>query len=131
MRVSADSLGEVPGEALALAEQLIKQLTQSISATDPEASTDSNLTAILEVKVNGKLYFLVCSQPIKARLAPREWDVVRLVIKGYSNSAIAKGLGISPHTVHTHMQRIFDKLEVTSRGAIIAQLSAYDLRGGG
>ena len=48
-------------------------------------------------------------------LTEREVEVLRLVAKGFTNSAIAKILGISPHTVKTHTVHIFDKLGVSDR----------------
>jgi DNA-binding NarL/FixJ family response regulator len=49
-------------------------------------------------------------------LSKRELDVVRcLVGAGLSNREISRHLGISNHTVKNYMQRIFEKLGVSSR----------------
>lgn len=60
-------------------------------------------------------------------LSPREKDVAQLVARGLPNKCIAKHLNISHWTVATHLRRIFRKLGVSSRTAMIAKLVAADL----
>lgn len=48
-------------------------------------------------------------------LSPREREVLCWVSRGKSNSVIADILGISQHTVDTHIRRIFRKLGTTDR----------------
>ncbi|HEY62326.1 MAG TPA: response regulator transcription factor [Anaerolineae bacterium] len=48
-------------------------------------------------------------------LTPREMDVLRLLVEGLSNRAIAHALGISPGTVKGYVQTIFEKLVVSDR----------------
>ncbi|RYH06966.1 LuxR family transcriptional regulator [Tropicimonas sp. IMCC6043] len=49
------------------------------------------------------------------RLTRREREVLEWIAKGKSNSVIADILGISTHTVDTHVRRIFQKLGVSDR----------------
>ncbi len=49
------------------------------------------------------------------KLTPQEHRVLTLVAKGWSNTKIARELFISPRTVETHLYRVFDKLDVSSR----------------
>jgi DNA-binding CsgD family transcriptional regulator len=53
-------------------------------------------------------------------LTPREHEVIRLVARGRTNTEIARSLWISPNTVRTHLENIFDKLGVTNRTAAAA-----------
>jgi DNA-binding NarL/FixJ family response regulator len=48
-------------------------------------------------------------------LSEREADVLNALAEGLSNQGIAKKLFISENTVKTHLQHIFDKLEVKTR----------------
>lgn len=48
-------------------------------------------------------------------LSERERDVLRLMVQGFANSAIAETLSISLPTVKTHVQHILQKLHVSDR----------------
>lgn len=50
-----------------------------------------------------------------ARLSPRERDVLRLVVDGKDNAAIAKELYVSPSTVKNHVSNILEKLGADNR----------------
>ncbi len=60
-------------------------------------------------------------------LAPRERAVLRLVLDGRPNKAIALELGISESTVKSSLRDIFRKLEVDSRAAAAARAAQMDL----
>ena len=55
-------------------------------------------------------------------LTARERRVTELVAQGLSNVAIAGQLYLSPYTVQDHLKAIFEKLDVSSRGQLVAQL---------
>lgn len=48
-------------------------------------------------------------------ISARELDVLHAMALGASNKTIARQLAISPNTVKTHIARLFEKLEVSSR----------------
>ncbi|MEM9705100.1 MAG: LuxR family transcriptional regulator [Pseudomonadota bacterium] len=48
-------------------------------------------------------------------LSRRETEILKWVARGKSNSVIAEIVGISVHTVDTHLRRIYMKLQVTDR----------------
>jgi signal transduction histidine kinase/DNA-binding CsgD family transcriptional regulator len=50
-----------------------------------------------------------------AVLTRRERDVLRLVVEGLSNRAIAERLSVSPETVKSHMHSIMQKMQVHDR----------------
>jgi len=54
------------------------------------------------------------------QLTDRELDVVELIVAGASNKLIARQLGLSLATVKTHLQHVFQKLEVSSRTGVSA-----------
>jgi DNA-binding CsgD family transcriptional regulator/tetratricopeptide (TPR) repeat protein len=56
-------------------------------------------------------------------LSRRELEVATLVKEGYTNHQVAEKLFISDRTVETHLSRIFTKLGVTSRVAMVAALT--------
>jgi DNA-binding CsgD family transcriptional regulator len=48
-------------------------------------------------------------------LSPREMEILEALVSGESNKELARRLGISPNTVKTHINRIYDKLDVERR----------------
>ncbi|MCG3211046.1 MAG: Transcriptional regulatory protein DegU [Anaerolineae bacterium] len=48
-------------------------------------------------------------------LTPREMDVLRLLVEGLANQGIAQTLTLSPGTVKSYLQSIFQKLNVSDR----------------
>jgi DNA-binding CsgD family transcriptional regulator len=55
-------------------------------------------------------------------LTPRERQVTESVARGHTTSEIAKRLHLSPHTVRDHLKAIFAKVDVNSRGELVAKL---------
>jgi len=53
-------------------------------------------------------------------LTRREREVVILLCLGMKESAVAHKLGICSATVHSHITRVHRKLEVSSRGKLVA-----------
>ena len=53
-------------------------------------------------------------------LSPRERGVLDALAKGCSYKQTADSLGISYSTVHPHIERIYQKLHVQSRGQAVA-----------
>lgn len=60
-------------------------------------------------------------------LTPRELEVLKLVSLGLSNGEIAQELFISPLTAKTHVARLFGKLVVTTRAALVAKAKDLNL----
>jgi len=54
-------------------------------------------------------------EPPLRPLTEREIEILRLIAKGLSNNEAATVLGLSRATVRTHLEHIYDKLEVTNR----------------
>ena len=50
-------------------------------------------------------------------VTPREREVLAWLTSGKTDKDIAAILGISPRTIHKHLQRIYDKLGVETRTA--------------
>jgi two-component system nitrate/nitrite response regulator NarL len=54
-------------------------------------------------------------------LSPREREVLVLIADGLSAPDVAKQLYVSPATVKTHLQSLYEKLQVSDRAAAVAR----------
>ena len=52
-------------------------------------------------------------------LSEREHEALTLIVKGFSYAEAARLMGVSTHTVTTHVQNVYRKLEVHSRGEAV------------
>jgi two-component system NarL family response regulator len=62
-----------------------------------------------------------------AQLSPRELEVVRHLGRGLSNHDIGRILGISEHTIKSHLKSIFAKLDVVDRAEALGRAYAMGL----
>jgi two-component system nitrate/nitrite response regulator NarL len=53
-------------------------------------------------------------------LSKREREILQRVADGATTKQVATDLGISPHTVKTHLERIFEKLGANDRAQAVA-----------
>ena len=106
--------------------RLIHQVTNSFPISALQDQKPDTQAVLVDEEVDGVRYRLLRSQPkpqqLQLLLSPREKEIARMVAKGHPNKVIAAVLDISPWTVSTHLRRIFAKLGVGSRAAMVAQL---------
>jgi DNA-binding CsgD family transcriptional regulator len=80
---------------------------------------------LLDAGFDGDRYLLIripLAPPPRLSLSPREQEIVRMIAQGHSNKRIAVLLNLSLWTIGTHVRRIFAKLGVSSRAAMVARL---------
>lgn len=61
------------------------------------------------------------NEPDAPVLSPREREVLAMIAAGRSIPAMAKDMFLAPSTVKTHVQRLYEKLGVSDRGAAVAE----------
>jgi two-component system, NarL family, nitrate/nitrite response regulator NarL len=120
-------------------QEILQQLLQKIIDRSEllELSTGVSITpntiseVLVETHIDGMHYYLVrCPSQSKndhVHLTPREQSIAQLIAQGLPNKCIAKQLKISPWTVATHIRRLFAKLGVRTRSAMIAKLLSDNL----
>lgn len=104
-----------------VAQSIHSRKSNAVASKDTGEAGD----VLMDMEIEGVRCLLVRSeQPLKAvvRLSPREQEIVRMIAKGYPNKAIAAVLEISSWTVCTHLRRVFAKLGVSSRAAMVAKI---------
>jgi DNA-binding CsgD family transcriptional regulator len=118
-KIQCDSEDMYVGDAFRALVGLIEKSSASVPA---DGGTEN---VLVDTEVEGARYLLVRmpqAEGVRVQLSPREQEIVRMVAKGHPNKVIADVLNISAWTVCTHMRRIFAKLGVGSRAAMIARL---------
>ena len=63
----------------------------------------------------------------RSPLSERETEILRLVAKGLSFESVGELLSISPHTVVTHVKKIYRRLAVHSRGEAVYEAGQMGL----
>jgi DNA-binding CsgD family transcriptional regulator len=123
-------------------ERFVRFIRAFVAITDPCPDAELEVTdghpaeqVLFDIDVDGHRYLLIKTVPVERcalSLSPREREIVRMVAQGRQNKVIASVLNISSWTVCTHLRRIFAKLGVTSRAAMVARVAdiegAIDLR---
>jgi DNA-binding CsgD family transcriptional regulator len=95
---------------------------------DGGENEDDGDQVLLDADLDGRRYILIRMAAVDRKqtsLSPREIEIVRLVAEGHPNKVIAAVLEISSWTVCTHVRRIFAKLGVTSRAAMVARATEF------
>lgn len=62
------------------------------------------------------------------KLSRRELQVTKDIFDDLTESAIAAHYGVSPHTVHTYCERLYNKLAVTGRVKLVLRVVDEFLR---
>ncbi len=55
------------------------------------------------------------NKDVASLLTDRELEILQIIAKGLSNNEAAKVLGLSKATIRTHLEHIYEKLDVTNR----------------
>jgi DNA-binding CsgD family transcriptional regulator len=108
-------------------ERLLSELVRLVA--DPASVPPVQLPVVVEVELDGlRCVTLVDhAESPYAPLSPREQEIARMVGAGYPNKTIAARLGISTWTVSTHIRRMFAKLGVNSRAALVTKVLEEEL----
>ncbi|MFI9007595.1 LuxR C-terminal-related transcriptional regulator [Actinosynnema sp. NPDC053489] len=104
-------------QAVARAKAVLGEDEYARAYASPAESVDQALAAVLDE--------VPTTEPNRrpGGLTPAEWNVAKLVGDGLSNPEVATRLVISPATVHTHLTRIYRKLDITNRHQLITLLA--------
>jgi len=55
-------------------------------------------------------------------LSKRQIQIIQAVFDDQTERAIGEALGISAHTVHTHLERLYHKLEIRDRAQLVLRV---------
>jgi DNA-binding CsgD family transcriptional regulator len=126
-RPTAGQPEEAPAQPRTSVESLVRQLTAQAkicSEADSCRADSPQSQVLIDTEVDGVRCVLLRQkhrEMSRISLSPREREIARMVAIGHPNKAIAAVLEISSWTVCTHLRRIFAKLGVSSRAAMVAR----------
>jgi two-component system, NarL family, response regulator YdfI len=131
MALSPDAAGRMPALVVLgdepVAEWGMRALQQGARGALPRTAIPAEIHAAIEAAAAGLAVLppeaLRTLQPRAIRssagpvapLTPREIEILALLAEGLGNKVAAARLGISEHTVKTHVESLFAKLGVTTR----------------
>ena len=82
---------------------------------------------VVSATIHADLVFLRARPRVTAdSLSPREIQVARQVVQGSSFKEIARILKLAPGTARNHIQAIHEKLQVSNKAGVIAQLQLLE-----
>jgi DNA-binding CsgD family transcriptional regulator len=115
----------------ALARRLLEQVRTAAAPATVRTFDGELHEVLLDLQIDGIRCLLVRDLPRDPRahliLSPREREIARMVAMGYPNKTIATVLDISAWTVCTYIRRVFAKVGVGTRAAMVARLSEEGL----
>ena len=97
-------------------------------ARETSLTLDEEEQVLMDVESDGMRCILVRTKAeaeAHVHLSPREQEIARMIARGLPNKTIAAVLEISSWTVGTYLRRMFAKLNVTSRVAMVAKLREH------
>jgi DNA-binding NarL/FixJ family response regulator len=110
-------------------ESILGALDSGASGYIPKTSKPDVMVAALKVVAAGGVYVppealgALAQRTRPMELTERQREVLRLILKGYSNERIASELAIAPNTVKQHAHAIFTALGVSTRAeAVVAAM---------
>jgi len=92
-----------------------------------EIQTGAPMSAAIARRVLGMVRQQAPPQPSEMNLTPRETEILHSLVDGASYKKIGEKLFISPLTVHSHIKRIYEKLQVHSRGEAVSKALKHRL----
>ncbi|HZG84794.1 LuxR C-terminal-related transcriptional regulator [Paenibacillus sp.] len=122
--VSSETIRSVPEPLLTKLAASLGEAMVSVASV-PETERKQWFGQAVE---RTKLEWEKQSEPFYALLSPRERQVAMHAAQGRTNAEIARLLFVSPRTVTTHLERIFQKLDINSRTSLARYMTERGLQ---
>lgn len=104
------------------AEQEFSQKSKGVNDVVGQLTLNNQIYSVIELE--SELENNIGST-VAALLTERELQIVQLIAQGHANKQVARRLHISEWTVSTHLRRVFAKLGVDSRAAMVYRCASW------
>ena len=110
--------------------QILCALRADAAGYLPSGCARNIMIAALRLVAAGGVYLPpeVLPRQVRVPVSARQREVLRLLLKKYSNRRIAAELAISPRTVRQHTHALFDAFGISSRAQLLATLRTSSTR---
>ena len=110
--------------------QILSALRAGAAGYLPRGCARNIMIAALRLVAAGGIYLppQVLPRQVRVPVSPRQREVLRLLLKSYSNRRIAAELAISPRSVRQHTHALFDAFGISSRAQLLATLRTSSTR---
>jgi DNA-binding CsgD family transcriptional regulator len=109
---------DAPGRLALAAEQALPLVRSAFAGSAFQAAAEA-----MVAEIGGRVAAPQGQEQFPAALTGREVEVLRLLASGLNRKKIAGELVVSESTVRTHLEHIYDKLDVSTRvGAVLFAL---------
>lgn len=110
-----DAVREIREGGVPMSRAIARKVIQALRETQSRVPTEKVAVAEPAAAMEAPL-----SRPGDVKLAPREQQVLGLLVEGYSYKEAAVALGISVPTVGVYVNRIYEKLHISCRREMVA-----------
>lgn len=100
-------------------DQLLEAIDSAMDGVPLVSPTIKEKIASILDPQSGTRRSSLSRESVLSSLTDREYDVLKLVARGFSNKAVARELNITTSTVKTHLRHIYRKLGVEDRSQVI------------
>jgi DNA-binding NarL/FixJ family response regulator len=110
--------------------QILAALRAGAAGYLPRGCARNIMIAALRLVAAGGIYLPpeVLPRQVRVPVSARQREVLRLLLKRYSNRRIAAELAISPRKVRQHTHALFDTFGISSRAQLLATLRTSSTR---
>jgi DNA-binding NarL/FixJ family response regulator len=110
--------------------QILSALRAGAAGYLPRGCAPNIMVAALRLVGAGGIYLPpeVLPRQVRVPVSARQREVLRLLLKRYSNRRIAAELAISPRSVRQHTHALFDAFGISSRAQLLATLRTSSTR---
>jgi DNA-binding NarL/FixJ family response regulator len=110
-----EAIKDVKAGGSVIQPNLARALLRMVKLPPPNSGTGAPTAPAASAPSPGGADQTASTSDSGSLLTDRELEILQIIAKGLSNNEAAKVLGLSKATIRTHLEHIYEKLDVTNR----------------